>query len=200
MGKPACLSPQAITPKSNHESPLFYSARIGAVKFRRPKRQQLYLDALSTVPEIHVHFGTFLEKPKYAGLVKPKLDRKNHENKMPFLRWPDVAYVWKTEEKGSDVNIATYLLIDAFQKNYDVAAVLSNDSDLIEPIRLTALIIGKPVGLLSPVKNPQKGLREASSFLKHVTPADIAASQFPNPVYLQSGALVPKPEAWNAKL
>ena len=115
---------------------------------------------------------------------------------MPFQPWPSVAYIWKTEEKGSDVNIATYLLLDAFQKSYEVAAVLSNDSDLVEPIRLTALILGKPVGLLSPVKNPQSALRKASSFLRHVTTADAAASQFSDQVLLSDGTLVDKPSTW----
>jgi hypothetical protein len=36
------------------------------------------------------------------------------------------------EEKGSDVNSATYLLLDAF----DTAVVVSDDSDLLEPLTL----------------------------------------------------------------
>jgi hypothetical protein len=39
----------------------------------------------------------------------------------------------------------------AFQNNYDVAAVLSNDTDLVEPIRIATQELGKPVGLLTPV-------------------------------------------------
>ena len=42
--------------------------------------------------------------------------------------------VMKTEEKGSDVNLATYLLVDAFEDRFDVAVIISNDSDLKEPI------------------------------------------------------------------
>lgn len=41
-----------------------------------------------------------------------------------------------TEEKGSDVNIATHLINDGWKDLYDVAIVVSNDSDLIEPIRI----------------------------------------------------------------
>ena len=175
----------------------YFTARVsGRLDPDAPLRQQLYLDALSSVRDIHIHYGSFLEKPKYAGLVKPVLERGKQNNDLIFRPWPDVAYVWKTEEKGSDVNIATYLLLDAFQNSYEVAAVLSNDSDLIEPIRLTALILGKPVGLLSPVKNPNPGLVAAASFLKHVRPADVAASQFPNPVVIANGAAVHRPASW----
>jgi len=34
----------------------------------------------------------------------------------------------KSEEKGSDVNIATYLLVDAFDDQYETAVVVTNDS------------------------------------------------------------------------
>jgi hypothetical protein len=37
--------------------------------------------------------------------------------------------VIKTEEKGSDVNLATYLLLDAFKQDCEAAVVISNDSD-----------------------------------------------------------------------
>jgi len=41
-----------------------------------------------------------------------------------------------TKEKGSDVNLATYLLMDGFKREYEMAVVISNDSDLVEPIKL----------------------------------------------------------------
>ena len=44
--------------------------------------------------------------------------------------------VWKTEEKGLDVNIASYLLVDGFKDDYEVAVVISGDSDLTTPIAL----------------------------------------------------------------
>jgi hypothetical protein len=167
----------------------------GRVDPDAPHRQQLYLDALATVPEIEVHYGSFLEKPKYAGLVKPTL-RNAQDNQIPFRPWPDVVYVWKTEEKGSDVNIATHLLLDGFQGAYEVAAVLSNDSDLCEPILLTKTVLKKPVGLLSPVNKPTPELERAATFLKHVRPADIAAAQFPNPLPLGGGKVIHKPPSW----
>jgi hypothetical protein len=185
-----------LLPKNEITKVRYFTARVsGRLDADAPRRQQLYLDALDSVQQIQIHYGTFLEKPKYAGLVRPVL-KNVPGNRMPFLKWPDVAYVWKTEEKGSDVNIATYLLLDGFQRSYEVAAVLSNDSDLIEPIRLTGLILGKPVGLLSPVASPQVDLRRAASFVRHVRPADVAASQFPNPVIRPDGTEIRKDETW----
>ena len=38
-------------------------------------------------------------------------------------------------EKMTDVNIATHLIIDAFQDRYDMAMLISGDSDLVPPIK-----------------------------------------------------------------
>ena len=48
----------------------------------------------------------------------------------------------KTEEKCSDVNLATYLLADAFRADAGTFVVVSNDSDLMEPIRLVSQELG----------------------------------------------------------
>ena len=42
---------------------------------------------------------------------------------------PKTVEVIKTEEKGSDVNLATYLLVDAFRRDAEAFVVISNDSD-----------------------------------------------------------------------
>ena len=148
------------------------------------------------MPELEVHFGTFLEKRKYASFAKPDLDKTDRENLLPFLPWPDVVRVWKTEEKGSDVALASHLLLDGFKGAYDAAAILSNDSDLIEPVRMVKAELGLPIGLLSPVQNPTPQLRAAASFLRHVKPSHLAKAQFPDPVSLQDGRMIGKPVTW----
>ena len=64
--------------------------------------------------------------------------------------------VMKSEEKGSDVNIATYLLVDAFDNAYEAAVVVSNDSDLAEPIRLVRQNFKKKVLVLHPCRPGRK--------------------------------------------
>jgi hypothetical protein len=51
-----------------------------------------------------------------------------------------------------------------------VAAVLSADGDLIEPIRIVTQEPGKTVGLFSPVSNPNPQLIAAASFVRHLAP------------------------------
>lgn len=52
------------------------------------------------------------------------------------------------EEKGSDVNVASHLLVDVLSKTVDAAVVVSNDSDLAFPIRTARSLV--PVGLVNP--------------------------------------------------
>jgi uncharacterized LabA/DUF88 family protein len=172
----------------------YYTARVsGKISPGAPARQQVYLDALRTLPECSVYFGAFLRSEKFAGLVKPPTFRPDAPLSTP---WPDVVKVIKVEEKGSDVNLACHLLLDAFQNNYDVAAVISNDSDLVEPMRIATQVLGKSVGLLSPVPNPNPELKQVAKFVRHISVSDLAAAQFPNPLIGANGKEIKRPSTW----
>lgn len=95
---------------------------------------------------------------------------------------PDRGYrrVIKTEEKGSDVNLATHLLIDGFDDAYELAVVVSNDSDLLEPIKVVTQRLGKPVGILNPHRVPSVALLRHAWFVKQIRGGVLARSQFPN--------------------
>ena len=66
---------------------------------------------------------------------------------------PRFADVLKMEEKGSEVNIATYMLIDAFRNDCDQLVVITNDSDLAEPVRIINKEMLIPVGIFNPQTN-----------------------------------------------
>ena len=72
----------------------------------------------------------------------------------PKLGEPKQVLVMKTEEKGSDVNLATHLLNDGYKKAYDIAVLITNDSDLIEPVRIIREELKLPVGIINPQKHP----------------------------------------------
>jgi hypothetical protein len=59
------------------------------------------------------------------------------------------------EEKGSDVNVATHLLLDVLGGDVDAAIVVSNDGDLELPLRLARQRV--PVGCLNPGPKPLAG-------------------------------------------
>jgi uncharacterized LabA/DUF88 family protein len=92
-----------------------------------------------------------------------------------------VVRVHKTEEKVSDVNLASHLLLGAFRNDYDVAAVISNDTDLVEPLRIVTRELGKVVTLLSPVPNPAPQLKAVASSVRHIRAAHPSSSQFTDP-------------------
>jgi hypothetical protein len=146
------------------------------------------------MPEVSIHLGAFLLSEKFAALAKPPNFRPQLALTPP---WPDVVKIVKVEEKGSDVNLACHLLLDAFQGNLDVGAVISNDSDLVEPIRIVTQVLGKPVGLLSPVSNPNPELSRVSSFIRRISVSDLAASQFPDPITRPDGTRIHKPASWS---
>ena len=59
-----------------------------------------------------------------------------------------IASVATWEEKGSDVNVASHLLVDVLTGAADAAVVISNDSDLRWPVQETRRRV--PVGMVNP--------------------------------------------------
>lgn len=109
---------------------------------------------------------------------------------------PTTIQVIKTEEKGSDVALATHLLTDAFLDSYDTALVISNDSDLCPPIQMVRNQFGKPVGVINPFpRSPSKPLLYEATFVKALRQGALAASQFAPTLTDQSG-VISKPLTW----
>lgn len=103
--------------------------------------------------------------------------------------------VVKTEEKGSDVNLATLLLIDAFDNDFEAAAIITNDSDLTLPIRLVRAKFGADVGVLNPHPNTSHALRLVASFYRPIRAGALAQSQFP-PTLTDAHGTITKPASW----
>ena len=157
-------------------------------------RQDTYFRALRTLPGLHIHEGTYSRKA-----VKLPL----HPIPAPPTP-PTLVKVVKIEEKGSDVNLATRLLIDAFDKAFDAAVVITNDSDVAEPIRQVRRKFGYRVMVLHSCSKPGRGpsidLRRATSVRGGSTPLEIqvvhlAASQFP-PTLTDAHGTFHKPASW----
>jgi hypothetical protein len=187
------LAVHLLQPQNQIQTIRYYTARIsGRFDPLAPARQQVYLDALQSIPEITVHHGNFLLSKPWAGLVHPPQMRGGN---VPVFNppYPVVAKVWKTEEKGSDVNLASHLIRDACQGEFDVAAVLSNDTDLVEPVRIVTQELGLPVGLLCPVPTPATGLATVASFIRHVRIQHLQSSQFPDTI---PGFAINRPATW----
>jgi uncharacterized LabA/DUF88 family protein len=180
------LSERLIRPSDELLAIKYYTALISA-RPRDPEapiRQQMYLRALKTIPNLSIHYGHFL----------------SHTVRMPLaasVASGNVEYVevLKTEEKGSDVNLASHLLRDAFTKKFSLAVVVSNDSDLAEPIRIARQELGMRVGVWNPQKNPSRVLQRHSDFFKTIRGQILRECQFP-PLLRDAHGWFRKPRAW----
>lgn len=170
----------------------FFTAKVSALPKNpgQPIRQLMYWRALGTLPNLQIIQGDFRTRKVRAPVVNPP---------------PDFIEIFKTEEKGSDVNLAAHLLLDAFRDQYECAIVISGDSDLVTPIRMVRDELKKPVGVLNPqrlsgpnCRPPRKnaGLQSAASFYQNgVTWAQLENAQFPSPLTDANGTFH-KPPNW----
>lgn len=131
---------------------------------------------------MQVTYGHFTTKETTAAVVTPA------GAKVRFER------VWKTEEKDSDVNLGTYLLLDGVDGLYDEAVVISDDSDLAEPINQAAKRFG-PVHVVSPRGMRLAAFGMAASY-RSLNASMVAASQLPSPLVLPSGNAITRPPDW----
>ena len=102
------------------------------------------------------------------------------------------------KEKGSDVNLATYLLVDGFRNDYEQAVVVSGDADLIEPIRMVRAELGLRVVLVPTQRDFRKlnrNLLQAASCVKRIRESVLFLSQFP-PVMSDANGTFSKPTSW----
>lgn len=132
---------------------------------QQPVRQQTYIRALETLECLSVHYGQFQTRTTRMPLAKP---RQNGAKTVEVL---------KTEEKGSDVNLGSHLLMDAFRKDCKAAIVISNDADLKEPVTM-ARQLGVIVGIVNPHPPKKRSLDLEGNFFKQLRAGPVAASQF----------------------
>lgn len=152
-------------------------------------RQKEYLRALASLGPalLSIHHGRFLTHQRRYRLA----DGTGHAN------------VLCPEEKGSDVNLASHLLMDAFDQRYDVALVVSNDSDLVPPIRMLRDRFPVRVAVAAPCsikrRRPSHALASAASLTAPITRERrdlLRESQFPEVVELGAGKRAFRPRRW----
>ncbi len=233
------LTKAVMPPSTNVEKLKYYTAHVSGVSDPdQPRRQQIYLNALGTIPEIEIFFGQFLAKsiwrpllnlpigdrPLHYGSANSTIPPGNHfVNPDPtildntreslqvgkygkgnrILRNPAVdaikAMVHAMEEKGSDVNLASHLINDGWANRYEAAIVISNDTDLVEPIRIVVQELKKPVTILSPSKlrgdkyEAASRLLSVASHVRYIRKSHLNSSLFPDTI---SGTTITKPTGW----
>ena len=176
-----------FSPTDNINQVRYFTARITPRPGdpSQPQRQQAYLRALATVPNIQFHFGDFRPRKKRRPLVQP------------IGGLPRVVEVHDTEEKGSDVNLATRLLVDGFAGEYEQAVVISNDADFASPMRYVLDELGSHLSLVNPdSKSPSpRSLKQAATYIKQLRKTHLGASHFASKLMDKNG-VISKPRSW----
>jgi uncharacterized LabA/DUF88 family protein len=159
--------------------------------------QDVYLKALVAHGAVdHIEYGAFVARARTAplatidGLGRPVVTRSRWPIMVKDADGADVpdavfmAQVLSVEEKGSDVNLATHLLLDVLRGDVDAAVVVSNDSDLRLPVQEARRLV--PVGVVNPGSRPLAGaLRGARGdgvgrhWWTNLTTHDFMAHQLP---------------------
>ena len=213
----------------------YFTAKVsGASDPDKPARQQTYLNALRTLPEVEFCFGSFLAKTVWRPLVNLPVAARRIDTPVPVTlpagtfdvsspgqqtqalavgsyasrsvtikgrhkstRPPPnavIAEVHTMEEKGSDVSLAVHLLNDAWENLFDVAVVVSNDTDLVTPIRMVTQERGKVVYVVCPGRWPvAPKLQNVASHVRHIRLSMLKAAQFPHRV---PNTNIVKPASW----
>ena len=180
---------QRLVPRNTIKRVRYFTAQVSTRVSdpHGPARQDAYLRALRAVGGIDIHLGRFQQ----SKVRLPLADESNNDR-------PQLVQVYKTEEKGSDVNLASYLLLDAFRKESDIAVVVSNDSDLEEPIRIMIQELNVPVGLVNPHEAKHRShdlIKLSPLFYKNVRPSALRACQLPDSVW-DGQSEIRRPATW----
>ena len=174
-----------LLPKDRIDRIRYFTATVSARPDNpdAPQRQQIYMRALETIPGLSIHYGHYLTHVTRMPLANPRRGGAR------------TVEVVKTEEKGSDVNLATYLLLDAFQRNCEVAVVISNDSDLKLPIEIAQSELGIRVGVVNPHPPARRSRALQPTFFKQLRASTLGTCQFPSVLKDTKGA-IRKPVQW----
>ena len=156
----------------------YFTARVSADGRSQSKnRQTLWLDALSTRTGISVHEGHYLSKQQNC---------------------KSCGAQWTTfEEKMTDVNIATQLLIDAFDDRYDTALVISGDSDLTTPIQqVRKRFPDKRIIVAFPPGRHSLHLKSAAHGSMHIGEDKLRQNLLPDSITMPNVFVLQRPNGW----
>jgi len=170
------LAKSLLSPNQNLVRTKYFTSKISHPAGKR-KRQQTYLSALATLPNLEMYFGryqTFVQACHNCG----------HKH-------------FDSNEKRTDVNIATHLLVDAFQDNFDTAILLSADSDLAGPIaEINRLFPHKLVKVAFPAGRYSLELKSLARISFQVYEGKLRGSLLPERIALPSGFVLVRPATW----
>lgn len=143
----------------------------------KQKRQTTYLEALSATG-VRLIYGHYKDKQKECF---------------------NCGNIWNDhEEKMTDVNIATHMIFDAVNDLYDVAILISGDTDLVPPINaIKKHYQEKRIVIAFPPNRSTKRLKAIADASFVIGRKKLQDNQLPEQVNARSGYILKKPKEWN---
>ena len=164
--------------KSDQRLPLtkYFTARIAGPPDKE-KRQSTYIEALGTLSMFQILYGKYQLNPRQCSQC-------GFQDEVP-------------NEKMTDVNIAVEILKDAYQDQFDVALLISADSDLVPPVKtVRELFPNKRVIVASPPGRYSVGLAKSASNSFVISRRNIAKSLLPEEIKKTDGYILRCPPLW----
>ena len=172
----ARLAQNLLLPTQHLEKVHYFTALVRGPNKDKRRRQRDWIDAMQSRELVTVTYGRYLKK-----------DGECHQCGNRWDRW---------EEKMTDVNIATQLVVDAFHDRFDTALLLSGDSDLANAVRVVQEETGKRVVAAFPPKRESYDLKQVCDASFRINRTVIGKSLLPDTVTLGGGRTVTRPSNW----
>jgi len=143
----------------------------------KQRRQNLFIDAVNTLSDFSIFYG------RYQAQIR------TCEN-CGFT-------TFVSNEKKTDVNIATEIMVDAFQNSFDTAILVSADADLTAPIvAIRRLFPQKAILVAFPPKRDSYELRTVASTHYFIGEHNFRNNLLPEVVRTKNGFELRRPEKW----
>jgi len=149
------------------------------VKNNPPKerRQKTYIEAVETLQDCKIYYGHYqsqIEECRRCGHTYPYAN-----------------------EKMTDVNIAVEIMSDAYLDRYDMALLITGDSDLIPPINAVhGFFKNKRVFVAFPPNRHNVSVNHAAKGSMMIGRKKLKDSQFPEKVTKNDGFVLTRPSEW----
>jgi uncharacterized LabA/DUF88 family protein len=153
----------------------YYTSRVSNNPDKQ-KRQSTYIDALESTG-LDIFYGNYQDGTEECRRC---------------------GHIWRTaKEKMTDVNIATAIIVDAYKDVYDMAMLISGDSDLTPPIRAVhSLFTQKRVFIAFPPKRHNSSMAAVAKGSMMIGRKKLADAQFDEEVVSKTGYKLKKPIEW----
>jgi len=170
------LAQQLLNPEQTLVQTKYFTTIVKQPDDKR-RRQSIFLDALKTLPDFDVYYGQFLSETIVCRVC---------------------GHTYTTyHEKMTDVNIAVELMTDASQNRFDVALLISADSDLVGPVEaVQRLFPTKRVVAVFPPGRSSFALKQTAKAVLHIGHVELAKSLFADAVVKPDGIVLHRPPAW----